>query len=242
MKTTIPSILAAMAAGLLTGCETTGISPREHSGVSYPSYVLSLQPDPTNAPVSKLATPIRLAVVQIGESAPPSALLDKLAGQKALLASVVGLPLPGEPDDSSYQRRAYVSTEDYANRTKKICSLARMAGADYVLLFGGNIDSWVNNNALCALDITIIGGLILPGSEINLEGKGAGVVIEAATGNPVCFLNADTKRSGLSPDFLVDGKTTDLRAQVRDALVGKLGDELLKTLAAAGTSSGTTLH
>ena len=225
--------MAAAAVCLLAGCETTGLSAREHAGASYPNYILSLQPGGTNAPVQKPAIPIRLAIAQVGETAPPEAMLDQLAGQPTFVASVVALPLPGEPENYAYYNynRANHPGEDYAARVKSVCSLAQAAGADYVFIFGGNIDSWQKNNSLSVLDITIIGGVIFPGSKINIEGKGAGALIESATGRPVLFVSTETKKSAGSPDMLADGKTTELRTQVRDELVRKLTGELLKKLA-----------
>ena len=101
MKILIQSAVAVTAVCLLAGCETTGFSPRETPMVSYPNYILSLESgpaSPTGAP-QKIIAPIRLAVAQIGEDAPPEALLDKLAGKKTLVASVDGLPMP---DDNQF--------------------------------------------------------------------------------------------------------------------------------------------
>jgi hypothetical protein len=232
MKMITQSVMAA-AVCLLAGCETTGLSSRERAGASYPNYILSLQPGGTNAPAQKPVVPIRLAVAQVGESAPPETMLDQLTAQPTLVASVVALPLPGEPENySNYNyNRANHPGEDYAALVKSICSLAHAAGADYVFLFGGNIDSWQENNSLSVFDITLIGGVILPGSKINLEGKGAGVLIESATGKPVLFVSTEAKKSASSPDMLAEGKTTGLRTQVRDELVRQLTGELLKKLA-----------
>src|SRR5215469_6337557 len=98
IKKIIQSAVAVAMACLLAGCETTGLSPRERSGVSYPNYILSLQSDGTNAP-RKVITPIRLAVAQVGEAAPSDAMLNKLAASKTLVSSAFGLPLPGDEDN-----------------------------------------------------------------------------------------------------------------------------------------------
>jgi len=216
----------------MTGCETTGLSSREHSGVDYPNYVLNLRTDSQNTPPQKPALPIHLAVVQIGESAPPKAMLDALESRTNLIASVVGLPLPGETTDAyPYRYKQAEPATDYAGRVKTICRLAKASGADYVFLFGGNVDSWTEGNFLRIFDITIIGGMIFPASEVNLEGKGAGTLIEAATEQPVLFVNADNKQSNYCPDFFSNEKTMDMRVQARDELVLKLQDGLLKKLA-----------
>lgn len=243
MKTIIQSVIAVAAVCLLAGCETTGLSPREVSGASYPNYILSLQSSGSDAPAQKPVVPIRLAVAQVGEAAPPDTILDKLAGQKTLVSSAIGLPLPGDRDNYSYynyNRRIEPKEEDYAARVRAVRGLARAAGADYIFLFGGNIDSWQNRNPLAVLDITIVGSAVMPGSRINIEGKGAGVLINVETGEPVIFVSAEAKDSALSPDGLADGKTTGMRVQVRDELIGKLSDELLKKLAESSAASKTT--
>lgn len=231
MKKIIQSVIAVVAVCLLAGCETTGLSPRESSGASYANYILSLQSGGTNAPVQKPVTPIRLAVAQAGESAPPETMLDQLAGQHTLVALVVALPLPGELENYNYNNRANNPNELYAARVKSVCNLARAAGANYVFLFGGTVDSWRKNNPLSVFDITLVGGAILPGGEINVEGTGAGALIETATGEPVLFASVDAKKTAGSPDYLAAGKTNEMRAQVRDELIAKLTGELLKKLA-----------
>ncbi len=228
----VQSAVAVAAICLLAGCASAGLSPHETAAVSYPNYILSLESattGPASAP-EKIVTPIRLAVAQIGEDAPPETLLDKLAGQKTLVASVTGLPLPDE-NQLSYGRFGRQAA-DYASRVKAVCGLARVAGADYIFIVGGSLDSWQQNNLLSVLDATIVGAAIVPAAKIHVEGRGAGVLISTATCRPVLFVSADTHISGMSPDFLVDGKTAALDAQVRDQLAAKLTDRFLTQLTA----------
>lgn len=232
MKIIIQSVLAVVAICLLAGCETTGLSPRENAGATYPNYILSLQNGATNAP-QKVSMPIRLAVVQIGEAAPPEAMLDKLTQQKNLVTSVIGLPLPDDTVNFNLYRNnrdADFQNSVYSARVKTICGLARSAGADYVFLFGGNLDSWQENNFSSTFDITIIGGTLLPGAKIHIEGKAAGALISTETCQPVFFVNAEKRDSAMSPDFFVDGKTMGLRVKVRDELVAELNHQLINKL------------
>ena len=238
MKTIIKSAVAVAAVCLLAGCETTGLSPREQSGVSYPNYILSLQSNGASAP-QKLVAPIRLAVAQIGQAAPPETMLDQLAAQKSLVASVAGLPLPAETENNYYHAANY-STGDYGARLKTVCGLAQAAGADYVFLFGGDIDSWRANNSLSILDLTLVGGVLLPGGRTHIEGKGAGALISASTCQPVLFVSADAEDSAASPDYLADGKAANLRARTRDELIRKLTKGLLDKLAGSSVSTKTT--
>ncbi len=220
MKTIVKSAIAVTAVCLLAGCETTGLSPRESSGTTYQSYIMNLQSGSTNAP-QKVSLPIQLAVAQVGEAAPPGAMLDKLAGNKNLVASVDGLPLPGD---------VYSDSENYAARIKTICNLARTTGANFVFLFGGNMDSWQQNNSWSVLDATLVGGAIFPGTKICIEGKGAGALISTTTCQPVLFVNAEARKTALSPDYFADGRTSGVRAEVRDELAAKLTEQLMEKL------------
>jgi hypothetical protein len=223
-------VMAVAVIGLMTGCETTGLSPREYSGLDYPGYVLSLSRNRTEVPPQSPALPVRLAAAQIGEIAPPQTMLENLEANSNLIASVVSLPLPADSINNFGTRRLGQASGDYASRVKAVCNLAEAAGANYVFLIGGNVDSWTSQNSLGMFDLTLVGGWIIPGTKINAEGKGAGVLIEATTGQPVFFVNAEYQESALSPDFLSAGKTTNMRAQVRSELATKLSKALQKEL------------
>jgi len=231
MKPIITVALAGVVSCFVTGCETTGLSLREHSGVDYPGYVLSLRPSNSRIVANKVAPPIRLAVAQIGESAPPRKMLEDLQQRTDLITSVISLPLPGEATRSYGYNNTPEKAPDYAGRIQTVCQLAQASGADYIFLFGGNMDTWSKASQLSLLDITIIGGVLIPSTEINLEGKGAGVLIDAATGQPVFFVNTENKLSKYTPDFLQDDKKTELMVQGRDDLVQKTTDEFLRQLA-----------
>ena len=230
MKNIVPLTITSVAVCLLTGCETTGISPREHSRVEYPNYILSMSAGQPGAPSKKAALPVRLAVAQIGEVAPPGSMLDNLAKRKDLITSVIGLPLPGDAQ-TAYDSRKSESAFNYAGKIQSVCELAKASGADYIFLFGGNVDSWTKGNALRIFDFTIVGGMILPATEINTEGKGAGTLIDVATRQPVFFINVDDHESRHCPDFYSNEDTTPLCVQSRNELVRKLQDGLLQKLA-----------
>lgn len=165
-------------------------------------------------------------------------MLDDLSTKPNLITSVVGLPLPADSGNSFGYKRAGQSSGDYASRIKAVCNLAQATGANYVFLIGGTVDSWSRENSLGLFDLTLVGGWIIPGTEISIEGKGAGTLIEAATGQPAFIVNVECKESALSPDFLSAGKTTDMRVHARDELAKKLSDELRKKLE-GGDSPGS---
>ncbi len=242
MKKMIQSVLAISAVVVLAGCDSEGLSPRERAGITYPRYILSLQTSATNAP-AKLILPVHLAVAQVGETAPSDKMLGQLSAQPALIASVSGLPVPGDQNMDGYYHSynggnsGNRPTEDYAENIKALRGLARASGADYLFLFGGNVDSWRDSNPLAAMDFTLVGAFIIPGGRIHVDGKGAGVLIDANTGQPIAFVNAECQETQLSPDEMANGATADLSAKVRDQVAAKLGDGLLQKLAALNANS-----
>ncbi len=92
MKTVLKQIVVLGALLALTGCGTSGLSRRERPGITYPAYIMSLQPDAAASSRREIKFPLRIAVTQAGETAPDYSLLRKLEGSKALIRSVASLP------------------------------------------------------------------------------------------------------------------------------------------------------
>lgn len=229
-KLILPSLAALAILGLVTGCDTTGLSARERSGVTYPNYILNLPASGTNRP-GPLPKPLRLAVAQAGEVAPSSVMLDRLATRPDLIASVSGLPLPDAVNGGMRGRSADASAS-YAEAVAAACRLARNTGADYVFLYGGTVDTWRKSNSLNLLDCTWVGAAIFPATQIHVEGKASGALIEAASGTPVWFVTAEDQETARSPDLLVNGRQAELTVQTRDALANRLATRLLDKLVA----------
>lgn len=234
MKTNLSFAIALAALVFTTGCETPGMSRREQANVTYPSYILNLRPKPSSEAPAKIVTPLRLAVVQVGEPAPPKAMLDRLQSNGSLVASVVGLPSWSEG------RCQTNNMELAADKVKAVCLLAQSVGADYVFLFGGNMDSWCDGNSMRFLDLTLVGAALVPSTKIYTEGKAAGTLIDAAAREATLLVSVDAKRTAQSPTWLADGKTDTLRAALRDDLNVSLADELLRTLIHRRTLAATS--
>jgi hypothetical protein len=236
MKTKILLLTGLGFAALLAGCGTSGLSRHEVAGGSYPNYILNL-PTTNSAPDRPpLRKPIRLAVAQVGESAPPRALLNKLESNRDSIASVVGLPAPAEtehryyaPKDNSQNKQV-----DFVSRVQQLCRLSKSMHADYLFICGGDMTWWNSPNLLRVFDITIVGGMVLPSTKVNVEGRAAGALVDAATCEPVLMLSTDATRSGFSPTFYIDEKTDGQRVALRDELTASLADELLKKIASQG--------
>lgn len=208
--------------GLLTGCETTGLSHRERGGVTYPNYVLGMASGTDGQPTAQPQVPLSLAVAQIGESAPSTILTSRLESS-SLFRSVTPLPAPGEDN----HRRNSETTPDYRERVEALCGLARTSGADYVFLCGGDVSTWENATPLKAFDLTIVGMSLIPSSSISAEGKAAGTLIDARTGTPVSFVNVESSRSGMTTTTGWWGKRNSVQIAIRNDLNAKLGDALI---------------
>ena len=232
MKTSIQMAVATMGLCLVTGCETTGYSSRERSGVSYPNYILGMHGDSTNKVHREVALPIRIAVAQVGEAAPPLAMTRMLETNQALFSLVSGIPAPadGEAHLATVPTRSQPALQDYSTQAKSLCNLAQSVGADYLFLTGGNIDTWNNPSPLKVFDITLVGGFIIPSTDVRAMGKAAGALIEVATGNPVLFLSVESNRSAFVPSDAAWEKRDAVVAQLRDELGTKLAEELIQKL------------
>ena len=231
MKTQCLSF-ATLSLILLTGCATTGLSQREVSGISFPNYILSLSSTNTAPARPVLAKPIRLAVAQVGESAPPADLLQKLATNPERIASVVAMPAPGDTQYPYYAPRdnSQLKQEDFSTRVQALCRLSRNLGADYLFLCGGDLTEWQDSNLLRVLDLTIVGGMILPSTKIHLEGRVAGALIDVATGEPVLMVSTQAQRSASSASFYADQKTGGQKVLLRNELASAIGSELLREM------------
>src|SRR5205814_7592701 len=95
--------VAALALGVL-GCASDGLSARDQTGMDDPRYVMALsdlssEADATGAaaaapssPRPQLAPPLRIAVAQFGEVAPPATLVDALRKDSTIFAAVEPIP------------------------------------------------------------------------------------------------------------------------------------------------------
>ena len=236
MKKVIVAVASLALIGT-TGCYTTGLSPREYGSSTYTQLIYGLNSDqPESAPQKECAKPIRLAVAQIGEVAPQTSFTESLQHNPALISEVIDIPLPGaEPTRYSYERRdedVEAESVKFAKRTTAMRKLAKGLGADYVFLFGGNIDTDSIETAFTALDITIVGGLIIPSQIVKAEAKAAGALVDVDDGRVIFLVNTETKSDGLSPSAFVDAKEKRMQLKLRDQLLSDLSQKFLKRLEA----------
>lgn len=232
MKKYIYSIFIFVMAGFLSGCYTTGLSMRERGSVNYSNFIYGLYDEETKgiAENIKLKKPLRLAVAQVGENAPPEAMLNALAEKKYLISKLAVIPAWNEQNDH-YGNQKEFAKEEFSTRMTKMRNLAKDLGTDYMFLFGGSADYGTSANWLQFFDMTIIGGFVVPSNKIKAEGRAAGALIDVHTGRVVFVVNAHADQEERAPSFVVYDRQEDVVVRLRDQLVQKLTLNLINELA-----------
>jgi hypothetical protein len=216
---------------LLSGCYTTGLSMREKGSFNYTNLVYGLyDEDTSNFPESaKLEKPIRLAIAQVGENAPPEAMLNELAGKKYLISKVAVIPAGGN-ETNYYSNQKEPDQEEFAKKMKKMRNLAKDLGTDYLFLFGGSADYGSSANWLQFFDITLVGGYLIPSNKIKAEGRAAGVLIDVKTGRVIFVVNAEAEKQEHAPTFVAYDRQEDVVVKLRDELVYKITTNFIDKL------------
>jgi hypothetical protein len=244
------------------------LSSRESAGRTQSDYLYSLydQATPANAaaaagtgagaaagtgtgaaeiqgPARELRLPTTVAVVQIGEVAPPQRMVEALRKEPAVFARVETMPgigLPGvyvkNPANAAAARHAarygrYSTPESLPPIERpSLASLraaAKDAGMEYLLLVGGTIDHDRNGTPLSLLDLTIVGMFIVPGHETRGTAKGSAALVDVRSGRIVASSSAETRDSKLAPAATVSSEEEKLLEKLRDEVAEKLGARVL---------------
>src|SRR4051812_18378534 len=91
----IQSFVPAMAAFAAWGCESGGMTYRESPWNNQGTYLAALQADGGTIKVGapqRFRAPANIAVAQLGEVAPPQALIDRLRHAPSLFQRVQAIP------------------------------------------------------------------------------------------------------------------------------------------------------
>ena len=221
-----------LAAVLVSGCYTTGLSLRESGNFNYSNFIYGLYGDKTSVSEKdkKIERPIRLAVAQVGESAPHKAVIEKLENEKYLVSKIVPLPAGGSEPNYYSNNDNKNNIEEFEKRMIKMRQLAKDLEADYIFLFGGSADIGATPNFFQFFDITLIGGFIVPSNKIEAEGRASGVLIDVETGKVLFLVSSDAKMSSYVPTYILQGEQDQVLVKVRNELVTKLVDEFVEKL------------
>lgn len=238
----ISRLAVALLACVLIGCASTGLSPRERPGQDVSSYLyaseMGLAIDPTDAAdpqaddsvqPPRVVVPASVTVAQIGEVAPPSAMLEALEAKGELFSRVNGISgMLTDAGVDSYGRALRPSREMVRDHATKLRQLARSLGSDYLLIYGGTVDATDRGTPLSVLDATIIGAFVVPSRVLEAEGKATAILIDTRSGRVVATATADGNRSGLSPAFGREGAQERQMRRLRDEVISELTGEIIE--------------
>ena len=230
------AVATAASLAVAAGCSSQGLSPREtgmqtYSQVVYPAKSLpvlnaagaagrpiDMPPGPADGPV-RIDLPARISVVQLGEIAPPDSMLNTLRNRPDLFTRVnAQTGFAGSADDHPHER------------LDEMRVMARNLGSQYLLVFGGNLDSGCQETGLSIFDLTIIGVFVVPSEGVAVSGKAAGSLIDVETGRVVMDFSADTEGYGLAPAAFAQNAKTVAEHDAEATLVKDLTEDVLTQL------------
>ena len=119
--------------------------------------------------------PVNIAAAQVGEPTPQPAMLDKLRNSHEIFGRVEGLPAEG-PD---------LKAEGGRDPIRRLESLAKDQGADYLLVYAATVENHVRVTPLSVFDLTLIGAFLVPSREIESTSRASGALIDVRTGTVV---------------------------------------------------------
>jgi hypothetical protein len=223
----------------IAGCSSQGLSARESGMQTYSEVVYPASPQPaatrgvasgedphamqipavavpTTGPV-RLELPARVSVVQLGEITPPESMLSSLRDHPELFAKVsaqTGLSVAADKENPH-------------ERLDQMRAMARNLGSQYLLVFGGNIDSGRQQTGLAIFDLTIIGIYIVPSTGVAVSGKAAGSLVDVESGRVLMNFSADTKGHGMAAPAFAENAETAAVDQAKDELVTRLTKDVV---------------
>lgn len=183
-----------------------------------------------------LTLPARLGIARLEGGAltaiPPeeAALWADLAGRhRALGEFVVINPLVARLSAAASGYRPYVCSAGrpgYARQIEEVVNGVRMGAArqhvDAMLIYEVAAASSKQTTILGFMDVTIIGGAILPTRSIEAEGLGSALLVDVRNGYPYGTASAVVELDELSPSWGSDHRRNTLRAEAAQQVVERL--------------------
>lgn len=239
MKRILQLVGLGVLALVLSGCVTTGLSTRETRGQNYSTYLYALYDTPASLETSARPTvkrPAKVAVAQIGEVAPPQKVLEVLRREAGLFRTVEGIPgifelertdrwsgtEPQEPPEASRQRAQA--------QVKQMVRFARDLGMDALFLYGGSIDYGTRQTSWSLLDLTIIGGYVLPSQEMKGTARASGALVDVGSERVVFVVNAESQQLRHTTTASVEGAQDRFVDALREETITKLTQQFVERL------------
>ncbi len=168
-------------------------------------------------------------MAQLGEVTPPSEMLGELSGRADLFKSVQainGVTPPASYRDRHHDHRGAeaVAVQDHL---RSMLSLSRDLGADYLLIYGGTVDTTDRGGPLSLLDLTIVGAFVVPSNKLKAEARASAVLIDTCTERPVATASADADNVSFSASVGKEGRQVEQLRRVRDKTIDELTLQIL---------------
>jgi hypothetical protein len=213
----------------ITGCSSSGLSPREVPGRTQSAMLYSMYDNldvEASGPARPLKLPATVAVVQVGEVSPPQGMMDALRAEPNVFSRVESIP----GAETYVQHDVYRRGAAQAPSRPTTAGLRRLAadlGMDYVLLVGGTMDYDSNGTPMSLFDLTIVGAFIIPSRETHATARANAALIDVKTGRVVASSSAEDQASSIVPAGSIGGEQVKLLEKLRDKVVAKLGTQVL---------------
>ena len=231
-KTVVVGVAGVSMGSQVGGCSSQGLSSREQGMQSYSNvmYQNHQTPSQLTGPAT-VQMPARVTVVQIGEITPPESMLKDLRSHHELFQQVStqsGI-LPTDPQPYSESQQV-VEDKTHTDYLSHIRAMSAQTGSDYLLIFGGNIESGSQGTPLSILDLTIVGAFVVPSRVVAVSGKAAGSLVDVHTGRVIRTFSADTDGHGMVPSTLVENSETASVHTAKAELVKNLTVDVISQL------------
>jgi hypothetical protein len=152
-----------------------------------------------------------------------------LAEQKTLFTRVEGIPAGSDIDTARTHNRPGQSAPNPGDAIRWMLDYAGHSGADYLLVYGGTIDTIATPGALSILDLTILGAYVIPGHEVKASCRAAGALIHVPTGRVVANVSAGNDQACLTTLVSEGGDRLQLMADLRDRVIRDLAKDVIRS-------------
>jgi hypothetical protein len=110
-------------------------------------------------------------------------------------------------------------------------------GLNYLLVYGGTIDSNDTATPLQIFNLTVLGCFVVPSEQLWANGRAAGSLLDTPTGKIAMNFSVDARGSALLPLVMKDSAsaamTDGVRAQLIQRMTQQTIDRLHETIVAA---------
>ena len=212
--------LGILMAVLLVGCEYEG-TQRGVAGHDYAHDVFSVSDMSSGAPAGEptLHFPLDVAVAEIGELAPRSAVLKTLRDRSELFGRVEGIPGLVDSHDGG---------TDHGAEMSKLQQVARNLGLEYLLIFGATVDHASRGTELTIFDLTIVGAFVIPSRQVSAQARASAAVIDLRTSRVVLIAGAESKDSMLASAASAWGHEDQMIQASRENVNAELAGQIVQ--------------